>query len=150
MSVWSLRHRRVKLGVVNMTSRVDEWLTEMRTYEEHLVTELRRVRHLLQAADNPDARAGSSNTTEMVLDLFKENPQDSFTAAEVESEIRSRGWVTDSNDPVNAVRAALNRLKNNNEIELVSSGRGRYTLLVNDPWGPAPESSGPVDDEPPF
>ncbi|MFD1531031.1 hypothetical protein [Pseudonocardia aurantiaca] len=129
---------------MEMISRVDQWLSEMRDYEKHLATELQRVRQLLHAADGSDAR---TNTTEMLLQLFQDNPGVAYTAAEAEAEIRENGWTTDSADPVNAVRAALTRLKNNNEIESV--GRGQFQLRQDDPWGSAPPGP-PIDDEPPF
>lgn len=146
-----------------MISRVDQMLSDMREYEKHLDSELRRVRRILHAADGVEVR---TNTTEMLLELFQENPGDSFTAAEAEEEIRQRGWMTESADPVNAVRAALTRLKNNNEIESV--GRGRFQLREEssessyDPWSsdpPVPRQKSTLqpatavphaDDEPPF
>lgn len=135
-----------------MTSRVEQWLTDMREYEKFLDSEKVRVRQLLNAADGIESR---TNTTEILLELFQDNPAVEFSAADAERELRKRGWVTESGDPVNAVRAALARLKNNGEIE--TAGRGSYRLFMeppaplDDPWGPAPPSTGPADDdEPPF
>jgi len=144
---------------MEMTSRVDEWLVEMRAYETHLDSELRKVRQMLSAIAGVEAK---SNTSEMVLDLLRDNAGQAFTAAEVETEIRAQGWVTTSEDPVNAVRATLTRLKNANEIESV--GRGQFQFREDedsdpwgkpprdDPWGsPPPPTTGPqADDEPPF
>ena len=131
----------------------------MREYETFLDSELRSVRQLLNTADGVETR---TNTTEILQEMFQENPGVTYTAAEAESEIRSRGWTTESGDPVNAVRAALARMKSSGEIESV--GRGTFRLVVGtpddpwgdppepeDPWAAAPASVGPAaDDEPPF
>jgi hypothetical protein len=140
-----------------MTSKVEQWVTEMREYETFLDSELRRVRRLINAADGVESR---TNTTEILQEMFQDNPGTEYTAAEAEQEMRKRGWVTDSGDPVNAVRAALARLKNLGEIESV--GRGRFRLTddtppweepsppLDDPWGSPPPPTPSVDDEPPF
>lgn len=132
------------------TSRVDQMIAELREYEKYLDSELRRVRLLLNAADGVETR---TNTTEILLEIFQDNPDKEFTAADAERELRKRGWMTESSDAVNAVRAALSRLKNNNDIEQVN--RGTYRLYVEptkeDPWNSAPPSTpSNYGDEPPF
>lgn len=160
-------------------SRATELIDGIVAYDKFLDEEKERIRPLLLALRG---EAGiRTDTTEVLLEVFRDsNPNTSWTAAEAEAAIRARGWDTESNDPVNAVRAALNRLKNNNEIENV--GRGRYRLVpedddvfrditdddnsdgpvYEDPWGspppPVPEQKStlqpathvPFDDEPPF
>lgn len=140
---------------VNRPSQVEQWITDMRVYEGFLNSELRRVRQMLNAADGVESR---TNTTEILQEMFQDNPLVEYTAAEAEAELRKRGWVTESNDPVNAVRAALARLKNSGEIESV--GRGTFRLVpedpapstYDDPWGSAPpvRHTPAADDEPPF
>jgi hypothetical protein len=136
--------------VTETTSRIDQMIAEIREYEKYLDSELRRVRLLLNAADGVEIR---TNTTEILLEIFQEDPAKEFTAADAERELRKRGWMTESSDAVNAVRAALSRLKNNNDVEQVN--RGTYRLYVKPPqevpWAAAPPSAkSPFDDEPPF
>jgi hypothetical protein len=114
--------------VTETTSRIDQIIAEMREYEKYLDSELRRVRLLLNAADGVEIR---TNTTEILLEIFQDNPAKEFTAADAERELRKRGWMTESSDAVNAVRAALSRLKNNNDVEQVN--RGTYRLYVEPP-----------------
>jgi hypothetical protein len=132
--------------VAETSSKVDQFIAEMREYEKHLESEMRRVRQLLNAADGVETR---TNTTEVLLEMFQEFPGREFTAPDAEKELRRRGWITESGDPVNAVRAALARLKNSNEIEQV--GRGMYRLAeeAKDPWESTPPGAA-YDDEPPF
>ena len=141
---------------MTFTSRVDTWIEELREYDKFLDAEKARIRLLLNAADGAESR---TNTTEILQEIFQDNPDVEYTATEAEAELRRRGWVTESTDPVNAVRAALARLKNSGEIESV--GRGTFRLVpeeqpssggYDDPWGSAPpiRTAPAADDEPPF
>jgi hypothetical protein len=90
----------------------------------------------------------------VLLELFQDDPDVEYGAADAEAAIRKRGWVTESNEPVNAVRTALARLKNSNDLE--TTGRGRFRLAAqqpapaDDPWGSSAANSGGMDDESPF
>jgi hypothetical protein len=141
---------------VTFTSRVDTWIEELREYDRFLDAEKARIRLLLNAADGVESR---TNTTEILQEMFQDSPDVEYTATEAEAELRKRGWVTESTDPVNAVRAALARLKNSGEIESV--GRGTFRLVpedpspskeYDDPWASMPpvRAAPAVDDEPPF
>ena len=141
-------------------------IADLREYDAYLDAEKARIRPLLNAINGVETR---TNTTEILQEMFQDNPFVEYTATEAEAELRERGWDTDSADPVNAVRAALARLKNSGEIESV--GRGKFMAIRDaeivsepaddawgskapddDPWGSAPPAgSGPAaDDKPPF
>lgn len=147
------------------TSRAEKMIADLREYDAYLDTEKARIRPLLNAINGVETR---TNTTEILQEMFLDNPFVEYTASEAEAELRERGWDTDSADPVNAVRAALARLKNSGEIQSV--GRGKFLAAPgpednapaddpweskapeDDPWGSAPAASSKpaVDDEPPF
>lgn len=139
---WSRTTTVRTVGNVDHPRTSEQIIEELVAYDRHLDEEKARIRPLLLALQG--GPAGRTDTTEVLLELFRERPKAVFTAAEAEAEIRKRGWVTESNDPVNAVRAALNRLKNNNEIEIY--GRGRYRLVPEDAHDPFIDIS---DDEGP-
>lgn len=140
------------------TSRAEKLIADLREYDTYLDAEKARIRPLLNAINGVETR---TNTTEILQEMFLDNPTVEYTAADAEAELRQRGWDTDSADPVNAVRAALARLKNSGEIQ--SAGRGRFmaaqpddeappwssSVPNDDPWGSAPPAL-PADDEPPF
>ncbi|MDQ3274288.1 MAG: hypothetical protein M3Q39_04460 [Actinomycetota bacterium] len=159
-------------------SRLDRMVTELRDYAGELETELKRVRRALAALDETepaDSQRPETSTINLVMQVFRDNPDRVLTATETHALMEDRGWVSESKDPINVVRTALARLAASDELERVE-GRGRYRLADtvddddkpnseptaddygSDPWAspppPQPPAATPMrnfdDDEPPF
>lgn len=153
-------------------SRLDRMVTELREYAEELEEELRRVRRALIAldADEPEEES-SASTLDILFEVFRDYPGKILTAQEATQFMRKAGWITDSKDPVNAVRAAIGRLVERGDVERVEGKRGVFRLKHathpqaegnptppdprqgDDPWGSAPPTlvaTASDDDEPPF
>ncbi len=162
--------------------KLDQVMQDLETYEGELAHELGRVQAALAAlrgvggssasptreADGPD----SQGTFDLLRQIFKENPDKEYDANGAIAELDKRGWDTDAQDRVNAVRSALARLTTWEEIE--RTRRGYYRLAgevedvppdrtageqpqrpqepADDPWASAPPAPAHSDfsDEPPF
>lgn len=131
------------VGYVDHRSRASELIQELLDYEEFLDAEKERIRPLIRAlrGDGPNSR---TDTTEVLMEVLQRHPRHEFTAAEAETMIKERGWTTESNDPTNAVRAALNRLKNLGQVANV--GRGLYQLAPNESDNVEPDTQSAYDD----
>ncbi|MFL6139929.1 MAG: hypothetical protein ACJ74O_19310 [Frankiaceae bacterium] len=129
-------------------------VTSLKSYRDELREELSKVETALAALDALDGptgqvhhqRAGAdsapaessssaavtrrggsaSGTFDLLRAIFQDKPDLVLDAATAHTELQNRGWKSDAEDPVNAIRTALARLEQWDELTRV--GRGKYRL----------------------
>jgi hypothetical protein len=78
-------------------------------------------------ARDPNAPKGS-RAAFMVLE---EGPPSGMTLEEIFEAYARRGWLPETNEPTNAIRAALNRLRKGSSVTLDSTSK-RYRITLPD------------------
>jgi len=91
------------------------------------------------------SRTASEDTRVLALRVINEAPERAWTITALAQEMQSQGWATTSNDPINALRAAISRLYNSEQIERRGSGLyGAVRPSQDDEPSDTPVTTSPV------
>ncbi|HXN61381.1 MAG TPA: hypothetical protein VN886_13105 [Acidimicrobiales bacterium] len=109
---------------------------------------------VLNAADEPPAEGeqeGRPRGAEAVHLILQEHPNEELRVSECVGELRKRGWLPDSDNPANAVRAALERLvADSDESDVVKYVTRNYVAYSYEPDRIRSSEGGYGFDEEPF
>lgn len=90
----------------------------------------------LEAQVGPLATHGTNEPprgAEAVRLVLQSDSGTPWTVSELVEALNERGWLPDSDNPANAVRAALNRLMDQDGSDVHKRRRGQYVSYVYDP-----------------
>lgn len=101
------------------------------------------VNLLLESDDTPKG-------AEAVRLILQASANEWWLVSELVESLRARGWLPDSENPANAVRAALERLLASPDSDIVKSRRGNSVVYGYRPDDAPPTPAPPYGDEEPF